>query len=67
MDNYKRAKHGGRILDSMEDWSGPDSHDQLVDLLTDLMHHCHMRSDIIFDDCLEVARHHFETELSDEN
>jgi hypothetical protein len=67
MDNRTRAEHGGSILDSMEEWSGNDSHDQLVDLLTDLMHHCNMRSDLSFNDCLEVARHHFETEIEEDD
>ena len=64
MTNKDRAE---KILDFLiMDYDGDDDEASITDLLADLLHFCHQKN-IEFDDILETAVMHFNTELAEES
>lgn len=60
-NNLARAKRIGAV---MMDYTGEkhDDESNVVDVLTDILHFCAVH-DKDFDDCLRIARDHFEAEV----
>lgn len=61
-DNKMRAYQGSVILGHMKTYSGEDPEEQLVDLLTNLMHMCYFDGELKFADALRIATYHYESE-----
>ena len=61
--NDRRACGAGAALDSYAAGRGGDRHDDLSDLLADLMHWCD-RNEVHFDTLLVRARGHYQTETA---
>jgi hypothetical protein len=57
----RRERNGFNTLDKHPSAQDNPVDTILVDVLTDLMHYCNHDS-IDFDNCLEMARRHFEAE-----
>lgn len=61
MANENRAERARKALDSYDGDLG-SLDENIIDLLTDIMHLCHQQTGMEFLDALNMARTHFEAE-----
>ena len=62
-ENLAKAERVRRAIDARYTGTNDSLEEDIVDVLTDLIHLCHQQTGMTFDNAVSTARDHFHTEM----